>query len=45
MASRASSGASHVDLYDKERYVGPAVAKLTDFFGAHLAEAKSRQAG
>jgi fermentation-respiration switch protein FrsA (DUF1100 family) len=32
-------GASHVDLYDKEQYVGPAVAKLADFFGAHLAEA------
>ena len=30
-------GASHVDLYDKEQYVGPAVAKLADFFGAHLA--------
>ncbi|GAA1912867.1 alpha/beta hydrolase [Streptomyces durmitorensis] len=33
-------GASHVDLYDKERYVGPAVAKLADFFKAHLAEAE-----
>jgi fermentation-respiration switch protein FrsA (DUF1100 family) len=33
-------GAGHVDLYDKEQYVGPAVAKLTDFFGAHLAETK-----
>jgi hypothetical protein len=32
--------ASHVDLYDKEPYVGAAVAKLTDFFGAHLAETK-----
>ncbi|MFE4861230.1 alpha/beta hydrolase [Streptomyces sp. NPDC056670] len=30
-------GASHVDLYDKEQYVGPAAAKLTDFFGTHLA--------
>ncbi|MCL7377719.1 alpha/beta hydrolase [Streptomyces sp. 35G-GA-8] len=30
-------GASHVDLYDKEPYVGPAVAKLTDFFRTHLA--------
>jgi hypothetical protein len=32
-------GASHVDLYDKEQYVGPAVSKLTDFFGTHLAKA------
>ncbi|MFD8221691.1 alpha/beta hydrolase [Streptomyces sp. NPDC059697] len=30
-------GASHVDLYDKEPYVGPAVEKLTDFFRAQLA--------
>ena len=33
-------GASHVDLYDKEQYVGPAVSKLTEFFGAHLAKAE-----
>ncbi|MFF3693212.1 alpha/beta hydrolase [Streptomyces sp. NPDC002221] len=33
-------GASHVDLYDKEQYVGPAAAKLTDFFGTHLADAE-----
>ncbi|MFJ2831769.1 alpha/beta hydrolase [Streptomyces sp. NPDC087263] len=32
-------GASHVDLYDKERHAGPAVAELTDFFRAHLAGA------
>ncbi|MFI6080631.1 alpha/beta hydrolase [Streptomyces sp. NPDC051217] len=30
-------GASHIDLYDKEPYVGAAVAKLTGFFGARLA--------
>ncbi|MGW6605046.1 alpha/beta hydrolase [Streptomyces sp. NPDC055036] len=30
-------GASHVDLYDKEPCVGPAVTKLTDFFRTHLA--------
>lgn len=30
-------GASHVDLYDKDAYVTPAVEKLADFFGAHLA--------
>ncbi|MFJ5262460.1 alpha/beta hydrolase [Streptomyces sp. NPDC088387] len=29
-------GARHVDLYDKEVYVGPAVARLTEFFGARL---------
>jgi fermentation-respiration switch protein FrsA (DUF1100 family) len=31
-------GASHVDLYDKEEYVGPAIAKLTEFYTANLAE-------
>jgi uncharacterized protein len=30
-------GASHGDLYDKDEYVTPAVAKLTDFFRTHLA--------
>ncbi|MEV6540664.1 alpha/beta hydrolase [Streptomyces sp. NPDC051665] len=30
-------GASHVDLYDKDAYVTPAVEKLDDFFAAHLA--------
>ncbi|MEV6592141.1 alpha/beta hydrolase [Streptomyces acidicola] len=29
-------GASHIDLYDKDEYVTPAVAKLTEFFGKHL---------
>lgn len=29
-------GATHVALYDKEEYVTPALAKLTDFFGSHL---------
>ncbi|MFE5086517.1 alpha/beta hydrolase [Streptomyces mirabilis] len=33
-------GASHVDLYDKEPYVGPAVEKLTDFFRAQLADSE-----
>ena len=32
-------GASHVDLYDKEQYVGPVVEKLTDFFAAQLGQA------
>jgi hypothetical protein len=31
-------GATHIDLYDKDEYVIPAVAKLTVFFGKHLAE-------
>jgi hypothetical protein len=30
-------GASHVDLYDKNEFVTPAVAKLTDFYNANLA--------
>jgi uncharacterized protein len=31
-------GASHTDLYDKEEYVAPAIAKLTEFYTANLAE-------
>jgi fermentation-respiration switch protein FrsA (DUF1100 family) len=34
-------GAGHVDLYDREEYVTPAVAELTDFFERHLAKAQS----
>lgn len=30
-------GATHVDLYDKDMYVTPAVEKLTGFFRTHLA--------
>ncbi|MFG2276139.1 alpha/beta hydrolase [Streptomyces chartreusis] len=33
-------GASHVDLYDKAKYVEPAVEKLTEFFDAGLAPDK-----
>lgn len=29
-------GATHVDLYDKDEAVTPAVVKLADFFGKHL---------
>lgn len=29
-------GATHVDMYDKPQYVGPAVKKLKDFFGKNL---------
>lgn len=29
-------GATHVALYDKDEYVAPAVAKLTEFFRSHL---------
>jgi fermentation-respiration switch protein FrsA (DUF1100 family) len=32
-------GATHIDLYDRPQFVTPAVAKLTDFFGRHLADA------
>ena len=38
-------GASHVDLYDKEQYVGPAVSKLTEFFGTHLSAVATRIGG
>ena len=31
-------GASHNDLYDKEQYVAPVTAKLTEFNTANLAE-------
>lgn len=29
-------GATHIDMYDKPQYVGPAVEKLTGFFDKHL---------
>ncbi|WP_374212246.1 alpha/beta hydrolase [Streptomyces sp. PSAA01] len=32
------NGASHVDLYDKKRYVDPALEKLAGFFGEHLGQ-------
>jgi hypothetical protein len=32
-------GASHVDLYDREQYVGPAVEKLARFFADNLGQA------
>jgi fermentation-respiration switch protein FrsA (DUF1100 family) len=31
-------GASHVDLYDKDEYVTPAVTKMTGFFREHLGD-------
>jgi fermentation-respiration switch protein FrsA (DUF1100 family) len=31
-------GATHNDLYDKEQYVAPTIAKLTEFYAANLAE-------
>jgi uncharacterized protein len=31
-------GASHVDLYDKDEYVTPAVAKLAEFYAANLSK-------
>jgi len=33
-------GATHIDLYDRPQFVTPAVGKLTEFFGRHLAEAR-----
>ena len=32
-------GATHVDLYDRDKYVTPAVDKLTEFFDQYLANA------
>ncbi|MEV0087677.1 hypothetical protein [Saccharopolyspora sp. NPDC050642] len=32
-------GATHVDLYDVDKYVTPAVAKLTQFFNQNLTTA------
>ncbi|HEY2652437.1 MAG TPA: alpha/beta hydrolase, partial [Solirubrobacteraceae bacterium] len=37
-------GATHVDLYDKDEYVTPAIAKLTDFYKANLAAAVDKLA-
>ena len=40
-ATRSCTGSkerSHNDLYDKEQYVGPTVAKLTEIYSANLAE-------
>ncbi len=31
-------GATHMDMYDRPQFVTPAVAKLVDFFGRHLAD-------
>ncbi|MEK1933067.1 MAG: alpha/beta hydrolase [Pararhizobium sp.] len=33
------NGATHMDMYDKPQFVGPAVDKLNAFFGQHLASA------
>jgi fermentation-respiration switch protein FrsA (DUF1100 family) len=30
-------GATHIDMYDRPQFVTPAVGKLADFFGRHLA--------
>ena len=38
-------GAMTNDLYDKEEYVGPAVAKLTEFFTKNLAPSTSPARG
>ncbi|MFE4540948.1 alpha/beta hydrolase, partial [Streptomyces scopuliridis] len=37
-------GAGHVDLYDLDEYVTPAVVKLTDFFTAGLRQDKEAPA-
>jgi len=33
-------GASHIDMYDRQQFVTPAVAKLTEFFGRQLSQAR-----
>jgi uncharacterized protein len=33
-------GATHIDMYDRPQFVAPAVRKLTEFFGQHLADAR-----
>jgi fermentation-respiration switch protein FrsA (DUF1100 family) len=33
-------GATHIELYDRPQFVTPAVEKLADFFGHHLADAR-----
>ncbi len=38
-------GATHIDLYDRPQFVGPAVAKLAAFFGLHLGEGSPTDAG
>ena len=34
-------GATHIDMYDRPQFVTPAVGKLAEFFGRHLAEVAS----
>jgi fermentation-respiration switch protein FrsA (DUF1100 family) len=34
-------GATHIDMYDRPQFVAPAVGKLAEFFGRHLAEVAS----
>jgi hypothetical protein len=31
-------GATHIDMYDREKYVGPAVEKLGGFFMQYLSK-------
>jgi fermentation-respiration switch protein FrsA (DUF1100 family) len=38
-------GATHVDLYDKPEYVGPAATRLTGFFTENLASRETMPAG
>jgi hypothetical protein len=35
---RWNDGASHNDLYDKEQYVAPTIAKLTEFYAVNIAD-------
>jgi len=38
------NGASHDDLYDGEKYVPIAIAKLTEFFREHSSESRQSRA-
>ena len=38
-------GATHIDMYDRPQFVAPAVGKLAEFFGRHLAEVASAGTG
>lgn len=36
-------GATHIDMYDRPQFVTPAVAKLSEFFGRHLANTRGSE--
>jgi len=40
LAGVYGAAADRIDMYDRAQFVTPAVGKLTDFFGRHLADAR-----